>query len=91
MFVPLDKVKCFDISKKSFDILNEKATEGQIRERKYMFTLGSLGLKTMQGQPQKEVSLIRFDFLIMECCSLLTHNKTFFDILRVDHSQTQIY
>ena len=32
----------------------EKATEGQIRERKYMFTLGPLALKPCKDNPRNK-------------------------------------
>ena len=58
VFVLVDKVKSFDISKENFDMSNVKATEGQIRERKIHVYTWTSETETMQGQHQKEVSLI---------------------------------
>ena len=66
---------------------NEKATEGQIRERKiHVYTWTPWTENHARTTPERSIT-----HMIMECWSLLIHNKTFFDILEADHSQTQIY
>ena len=54
LFVLLDEVKVLISQKKSFDMSKEKATEGQIRIRKYIFTLGPLGLKPCKDNPRNK-------------------------------------
>ena len=55
------------------------------------FYLRTLGMTPCMDNPKKSVARMIW-FLIMESfCSKFKHNKTFFGILEVDHSQTQIY
>ena len=72
VFVLLDNVKSFDMS-------NEKTTEGQIRERKiHVYTWTPWTENHARTTPERSITHMIW-FLIMECCwSLLTHNKTFF-------------
>ena len=55
------------------------------------FYLRPLGMKPCKDNPRKGVAHMIW-FLIMESFwSKFKYNKTFFDILKADHSQTQIY
>ena len=55
------------------------------------FYLRPLGMKQCKDHPRKSIAHMIW-FLIMESIlSKFKYNKTFFDILGVDHSQTQIY